>query len=140
MTLPIGNTALSRPPAPSASGGPFGVDAIQSGEQHRRRSERHHLIQHARILADGRVYHCVALDLSESGVRVYLLAPGEIPARVELLLPDGTPRQACRRWRRDREIGFEFLRSASEARAAYPLRPPISRATSISSTPTATTP
>jgi hypothetical protein len=75
----------------------------------RRSGVRQHLIKDAEVLFGLTSLQAVALDLSDSGARMYFPAPADMPEVVVLRLPDGALRAARRTWRRDDESGFEFL-------------------------------
>jgi hypothetical protein len=68
--------------------------------------------------------HCVALDVSVTGARVYLPDPALLTQvelwRVTLRLPDGTDRVGRRIWQSHNELGFEFFPFAMNDRAANP--------------------
>ncbi|MBP0445244.1 hypothetical protein J8J14_10675 [Roseomonas sp. SSH11] len=60
---------------------------------------------------------CVVFDLSPRGARVHLGTPCSVSDAVLLRLPDGTVREAQRRWQRDEQAGFEFLEPVQSSEA-----------------------
>jgi hypothetical protein len=78
------------------------------------------MIRMGQFLLGGARQDCVVLDVSQSGARVHLVAPGEAPEAVFLRLPDGAVRMARRRWQRDEDVGFEFLDVPVPETASYP--------------------
>jgi hypothetical protein len=75
----------------------------------RRSSRRIGMIKRGQVASGEALLRCVVLDVSATGARVHLTAAVEVPEVVILRLPDGSKRRARRSWRRDAEIGFEFL-------------------------------
>jgi hypothetical protein len=67
------------------------------------------MIKRAEVLFDHTSLRAAILDLSDTGARIYLYSPSNVPEVVALRLPDGAIHAACRRWQRDNQIGFEFL-------------------------------
>lgn len=59
--------------------------------------------------ADGRL-SCAILDVSDSGARLELETPAEVPDRFHLVLSgNGTPHRACRViWRDGKQVGVTF--------------------------------
>jgi hypothetical protein len=57
----------------------------------------------------------IILDLSATGVRVYMSPHTDVPELVTLRMPGGVTRGACCRWQRNDEAGFEFLPGGSQA-------------------------
>jgi hypothetical protein len=80
----------------------------------KRRSPRKHLRYPGEIdIGDGSALRkCLLSDISDTGARVMIEKPDEIPDKVMLLL--GHERGARRRckvvWREDKQIGLEFLK------------------------------
>jgi hypothetical protein len=56
----------------------------------------------------------VVLDLSATGVRIYLSPHTIVPELVTIRLPGNVARGACCRWQRNDEAGFEFLPGGSQ--------------------------
>ncbi|HEY8612341.1 MAG TPA: PilZ domain-containing protein [Roseomonas sp.] len=75
----------------------------------RRHLSRRRRIEEAEITFDHTSLKVMLLDLSDTGARVTLYTPSDVPEVVSLRLPDGSIRVACRRWQRNDEVGFEFL-------------------------------
>ncbi len=62
------------------------------------------------IGADGLLFNCTLLDLSESGAKLAIDANDQIPAKFDLLLTrHGKPRYSCQVvWRNSEAIGVKF--------------------------------
>ncbi|WP_424138999.1 PilZ domain-containing protein [Roseomonas chloroacetimidivorans] len=74
----------------------------------RRRAARQQVIRLGQLAVAETPIRCVVFDLSRAGARIHLFAPCAVPETVILRLPDGTIRQARRRWQRDAAVGLEF--------------------------------
>ena len=74
-----------------------------------RRMQRSRMIKSLQIVSYDAGTDCVILNLSKTGALVYLPKPLDMPAMVILRWPDGTERPARSCWRRDTDVGFEFL-------------------------------
>jgi hypothetical protein len=86
------------------------------GTEHRgiehRQSPRHTVNRPAWVDAGGGAKRdCVLVDISESGARLALEAPAEIPETFCLFLsPGGEVRRDCRiAWRSDKQVGVQFV-------------------------------
>jgi hypothetical protein len=79
----------------------------------RRNALRKRMIKRAGISVGARFIECAALDISETGARIYVsesdLVPNLVLWTVALCLPDGTTRSARRCWQSGSDIGFAFL-------------------------------
>ncbi len=84
-----------------------------SRDAERRRAWRQRVVKRARLLLEGAEVDCVALDVSDQGVRVQLGSHAYVPEVVAITLFDGSTHLARRRWMRGSEIGFEFTVPAS---------------------------
>jgi len=69
---------------------------------------RQAVLKTAKIQWGNAVVDCLVLELSDSGVRVSMSVPMEIPEQVIIHLRGGAVRQGTRRWSLGTEIGFEF--------------------------------
>ena len=78
----------------------------------RRQAERNRMIKEAEIIISDEPIKCAALDVSETGARLYLpdaeTHNGLVLWQVALRLPDGSYRAARRRWQNGNDIGFSF--------------------------------
>ena len=91
----------------------------------RRRAPRTSLISGASFVADGTVQRCVAVDVSASGVRLYLLEEQEAPERVVVHLPGGLIRPARRHWQHGIQVGYAFEEAPPNfSNEADPPKPP----------------
>jgi methyl-accepting chemotaxis protein len=91
----------------------------------KRKDHRQPLKYPAHIAIDGETPRpCALHDISNSGARIGISNPDEIPDRFALLLSanGGTRRQCQVIWRKESQIGVEFLK-APPARAARELPP-----------------
>jgi hypothetical protein len=83
--------------------------------QARAEDERRHVRRPVHLAAKinvGRsLRDCTVLDLSDSGARVAIRAPHEVPDTIAICMsPRGFPIRPCKViWRSDKEIGIEFL-------------------------------
>jgi hypothetical protein len=69
-------------------------------------------VLHPAQVADGTfIRDCILADISDSGAKLTIASPNEIPNDFTLLLsPSGSIRRRCRVvWRSDNQIGVEFL-------------------------------
>ena len=80
----------------------------QDGSEGRRRTARTPVISGASFTAGDTVRRCVMMDISASGVRLYLVDGAEAPEQVVLHLPGRVVQPAHRRWQRGTQAGFEF--------------------------------
>ena len=92
----------------------------QDGSEGRRRTARTPVISGASFTAGGTVRRCVMMDISASGVRLYLVDGAEAPEEVVLHLPGRVVQPARRRWQRGTEAGFEFVDTAGALENASP--------------------
>lgn len=89
-------------PAPDPAAKPEGAN--------RRRSERNPVFEGALITDQGPPIPCAILNMSETGAAVRLsVAEQPCPTRFTLQPLDGQPRRCEVRWRRDDQIGVEFV-------------------------------
>ena len=80
--------------------------------QNRRQSPRRNFNLMARIRLDGgfAVRQCSVVDLSETGVRVFVRDRAEIPGKLTLLFSKHAPGKSARMvWSSGNQIGAEFL-------------------------------
>ena len=87
----------------------------------RRQAERSRMIKAAEIIVSDEPVKCAALDVSDTGARLYLpdtdTRNGIVLWQVVLRLPDGSYRAARRRWQKGNDIGFSFNHSPAGAAA-----------------------
>lgn len=86
----------------------------QDGSEGRRRTWRTPVISGASFTAGDTVRRCVMMDISASGVRLYLVDGAEAPEEVVLHLPGRVVQPARRRWQHGTQAGFEFVDSTWE--------------------------
>ncbi len=79
-------------------------------DQERRGSKRCHLYHTVKIQfgVDIRPRECVILDISDEGVRLYVIG-FDVPDEFVLLLSDELNERYEVIWRRDREVGAKFI-------------------------------
>jgi hypothetical protein len=65
-----------------------------------------------KVLCGAFAWDCVIRDLSESGLRVQLLAGAAPPAKAQLVdLAAGLAHDVQTAWQKDREVGFKILKT-----------------------------
>lgn len=85
-------------------------DTPVSGGTNRRRNERTPVFEAALITDQGPPIPCAILNMSETGAAVRLSVPDQSCPTLFTLQPlDGQPRRCEVRWRRDDQIGVEFI-------------------------------
>lgn len=91
--------------------------------QDKRRHRRLGFHSEAVVVTDDALRPCRLIDISESGVRLSIDHPDEVPHRFTLLLTRmGKVRRRCRLiWRSDKEIGAQFVRpTVARKRPRFP--------------------
>ncbi|QEE47578.1 PilZ domain-containing protein [Rhizobium sp. WL3] len=80
-------------------------------QDERRRQPRTRALKAGRaILAGGHsTFDCMIRNLSPVGAKVTFESTIDIPASFRLRLEDGTTHDCAVKWRRERELGVEFL-------------------------------
>jgi hypothetical protein len=81
------------------------------------------VISGASLSAGDTVRRCVVVDISASGVRVYLVDGAQAPDQVVLHLPRRVVRPARHRWQRGTEAGFESVGIVSGSSSGPPGEP-----------------
>ncbi len=80
-------------------------------EPERRRHPRLRSLKAGRAILPGghSTFDCMIRNLSPVGARVTFESTADIPTQFRLRLEDGTTHDCAVKWRRERELGVEFL-------------------------------
>jgi hypothetical protein len=97
-------------PGPAADRHFDGAEASEPKGSDRRRAEREPVFEAALITDQGPPIPCAILNMSETGAAVRLSVPDQsCPTRFTLKPLNGDPRRCEVRWRRDDQVGIEFI-------------------------------
>lgn len=89
------------------------LSAPHARRQEARRSAREHVIRRVQVIAEGRHLEGIMLDVSARGARLQLGETEGLAGEFYMRAADGTVQKVARRWAQGRQMGVEFVGSAS---------------------------
>lgn len=82
------------------------------GDSERRGAARLLTNRSGKVLCGAFAWDCIIRDISDSGLRIQMLAGVTPPSQVQLVdLTAGLAHDVQRSWQKEREVGFKILRS-----------------------------
>lgn len=99
------------------------IPGPRNGTPEARSAVRDRVIRRVQLVADGRTYDAIMLDVSENGARVQVASAEPMPYAFHLRSSDGTVQRVARRWVQGAQMGVEFLRVVETPEQSQPSRP-----------------